>query len=94
MTRATRTSAIIDRIGHAIDEGLLQPGRRMPSLRGAAEEYGVSKNTMVDVYDRLVALEGFARGHNIKLERTVGHVAYPCAIVLAFSSACSMPPTI
>ena len=53
---STRTSAIIDRIGHAIDEGLLQPGRRMPSLRGAAEEYGVSKNTMVDVYDRLVAL--------------------------------------
>lgn len=50
-----RTGSIVARIGRAIDEGLLQPGRRMPSLRAAAEEYGVSKNTMVEAYDRLVA---------------------------------------
>ncbi len=50
-----RTGAIVARIGRMIDEGLLQPGRRMASLRSAAGEYGVSKNTMVEVYDRLVA---------------------------------------
>ncbi len=52
---SNRTGAIVARIGRMIDEGLLQPGRRMASLRLAAGEYGVSKNTMVEVYDRLVA---------------------------------------
>jgi DNA-binding transcriptional MocR family regulator len=52
---SNRTGAIVARISRMIDEGLLQPGRRMASLRLAAGEYGVSKNTMVEVYDRLVA---------------------------------------
>lgn len=52
---ANRTGAIVARIARMIDEGLLQPGRRMASLRTAAGEHGVSKNTMVEVYDRLVA---------------------------------------
>jgi DNA-binding transcriptional MocR family regulator len=51
----SRTGAIVARIGRMIDEGLLRPGRRVPSLREAAGEHGVSKNTMVEVYDRLVA---------------------------------------
>lgn len=50
-----RTEGIVARIVRAIEQGLLQPGKRMGSLRAAAEEYGVSKNTMVEVYDRLVA---------------------------------------
>ncbi|KFC66851.1 Aspartate aminotransferase [Bosea sp. LC85] len=53
---STHRERIVGRIGRSIDDGLLQPGRRMPSLRAAAEEYGVSKNTMVEAYDRLVAL--------------------------------------
>lgn len=53
---AGRTGRIVARIERSIEEGLLQPGRRMPSLRAAALEYGVSKNTMVEAYDRLVAL--------------------------------------
>lgn len=53
---ANRTARIVARIARSIEEGLLQAGRRMPSLRLAATEYGVSKNTMVEVYDRLVAL--------------------------------------
>ena len=52
----SRIDTIVARISRSIDEGLLQPGRRMSSLRLAAEENDVSKNTMVEVYDRLVAL--------------------------------------
>lgn len=52
----SRSHEIVIRISRAIDEGLLQPGRRMPSLRDAAVENAVSKNTMVEVYDRLVSL--------------------------------------
>jgi DNA-binding transcriptional MocR family regulator len=52
----TRSHDIISRISRAIEDGLLHPGRRMPSLREAALENAVSKNTMVEVYDRLVAL--------------------------------------
>lgn len=55
-SKGSRTGHIISRIARAIEAGQLQPGRRMPSLRAAAFEYGVSKNTMVDAYDRLVAL--------------------------------------
>lgn len=52
----SRIDEIVARIGRSIEEGLLQPGRRMPSLRLAATESGVAKNTMVEAYDRLVAL--------------------------------------
>ena len=31
------------------------PGSRLPSIRVAAESHGVSKNTVTDAYDRLVA---------------------------------------
>lgn len=37
-------------------EGLLKPGERIASIRKAAIDAGVSKNTMADAYDRLVAL--------------------------------------
>ncbi|MCA0401953.1 MAG: PLP-dependent aminotransferase family protein [Proteobacteria bacterium] len=46
---------LVARIAHAIDQGLLLPGRRLPAIRAAALEYGVSKNTVVEAYDRLVA---------------------------------------
>jgi DNA-binding transcriptional MocR family regulator len=51
----SRVDDIVSRISHAIDQGLLKPGKRMPALRTAASEYGVSKNTLVEAYDRLVA---------------------------------------
>lgn len=51
----SRAEDIATRISHAIDQGLLPPGKRLPALRVAALEYGVSKNTVVEAYDRLVA---------------------------------------
>ncbi|AQU83925.1 MULTISPECIES: aminotransferase-like domain-containing protein [unclassified Halomonas] len=40
----------------AIDEGRLSPGTRVASIREAAQQFGVSKNTVIDAYDQLVAL--------------------------------------
>ncbi|WP_163144408.1 aminotransferase class I/II-fold pyridoxal phosphate-dependent enzyme, partial [Arhodomonas sp. KWT] len=56
MTEAdSRAGRIADRIARSIDEGQLNTGARLPSIRAAAREYGVSKNTVVEAYDRLVA---------------------------------------
>jgi len=38
-----------------IDERVLRPGSRMPSIRAFAAEHGVSRFTVVEAYDRLVA---------------------------------------
>ncbi|MGP9807813.1 aminotransferase-like domain-containing protein [Halomonas sp. AOP12-C2-37] len=40
----------------AIDDGRLSPGTRVASIREAAQQFGVSKNTVIDAYDQLVAL--------------------------------------
>src|SRR5688572_25533528 len=57
MTLATPT--LTDTIGAAIlariEARTLAPGARLPSIRAAAGEFGVSKSTMVEAYDRLVA---------------------------------------
>ncbi len=51
----TRTDQIVDMIIKLIDAGHLAPGQRVVSLRAASREYGVSKNTIVEAYDRLVS---------------------------------------
>ncbi|WP_203074815.1 aminotransferase-like domain-containing protein [Falsiroseomonas ponticola] len=51
----TRGQEIVDRIADAIERGLLKPGEKLASVRRAAEDHGVSKNTMAEAYDRLVA---------------------------------------
>ncbi len=38
-----------------IDEHALKPGTRLPSIRRFAAEKGVSRSTVVDAYDRLIA---------------------------------------
>ena len=57
MTLATPT--LTERIGAAIlariEARTLAPGARLPSIRAAAGEFGVSKSTVVEAYDRLVA---------------------------------------
>ncbi|AOJ66275.1 hypothetical protein WJ32_28240 [Burkholderia ubonensis] len=45
----------------AVLRGLLRPGARLPSTRSFAAELGVSRQTVVLAYDRLVA-EGYAHG--------------------------------
>src|SRR6476620_6295752 len=46
---------LASKIRSLIDRGLLKPGERLPSIRAAAIEYGVAKNTVVEAYERLVA---------------------------------------
>jgi DNA-binding transcriptional MocR family regulator len=51
-----KAEAIVGQIARSIDAGLMKPGDRLPSIRAAAEHHDVAKNTIVEVYDRLVAL--------------------------------------
>jgi DNA-binding transcriptional MocR family regulator len=51
----SKIDRIVARISMLIDQGVMRSGTRLRSLRSAAEEYGVSKNTVVEAYDRLVA---------------------------------------
>ncbi len=39
-----------------IDDRRLRPGTRLPSIRNFAETHGVSRFTVVEAYDRLVAM--------------------------------------
>nr|WP_300311200.1 PLP-dependent aminotransferase family protein [Halomonas sp.] len=52
----SRAGKVADSILKAIDEGRLQPGARVASIREAARQFGVSKNTIIDAYDRLTAM--------------------------------------
>ena len=54
--RINRTDAIVAEYLGLMDQGRLRPGQRVASIRKAAVDYQVSKNTMAGVYDRLVAL--------------------------------------
>ena len=51
----SRAQQIADSLIQQIGSGRLLPGARLPSIRVAAEGHGVSKNTVTDAYDRLVA---------------------------------------
>lgn len=51
----SRVETIFDAIVSRIERGLIRPGERLPSIRAASKAFGVSKNTTVDAYDRLVA---------------------------------------
>lgn len=55
----TRESTLPDqlaaRLALRIEEHALKPGTRLPSIRRAADEQGVSRSTVVDAYDRLIA---------------------------------------
>ena len=50
---------LTERIGAAIlariEARSLAPGAKLPSIRAAAAEFAVSKSTVVEAYDRLVA---------------------------------------
>lgn len=47
--------AIIAHMLHLVAQRVLRPGDRLPSVRRAAENHGVSKNTMAEAYDRMIA---------------------------------------
>jgi DNA-binding transcriptional MocR family regulator len=47
---------IVAGIKRQIDDRHLRPGTKLPSIRGFAETYNVSRFTVVEAYDRLVAM--------------------------------------
>src|SRR5437763_12735809 len=57
----TITQALYDELRHAILHGQLQPGTRLPSTRALADERGVSRNTVLNAYEQLLA-EGYLEG--------------------------------
>ncbi|WP_263140215.1 PLP-dependent aminotransferase family protein [Pseudomonas sp. RIT-PI-AD] len=55
-SEAPLVSQIVSGIGRAIAEQRLRPGSKLPSIRKFAQTHGVSHFTVVEAYDRLVAL--------------------------------------
>jgi len=51
-----RGARIVESVIGLIEGGTLKTGERLPAVRIAAENFGVSKNTLADAYDRLVSL--------------------------------------
>ncbi|MFW2829120.1 PLP-dependent aminotransferase family protein [Sphingomonas sp. ID0503] len=56
----SRTEEVMQAIRQRIERRMLTPGARLPSVRAMAEASNVSKSTVVEAYDRLVA-EGVIR---------------------------------
>ncbi len=54
----SRVETIVGTVATRIERGLLRPGERLPSIRSASEQFGASKNTVVEAYERLVASGG------------------------------------
>jgi DNA-binding transcriptional MocR family regulator len=54
-SRDSLVQQIVGEVCEAIDAGRLHAGQRMPSVRRAAQTWGVSRNSVVDAYERLVA---------------------------------------
>jgi DNA-binding transcriptional MocR family regulator len=50
-----KTDQLVEMIAQQISDGFLQPGARLQSIRDAAKNYRVSKNTVVEAYGRLTA---------------------------------------
>lgn len=53
----TLTDKLVETFREQIRSGTLVPGEKLPSIRKAAMEFGVSKNTVVEAYDRLLSAE-------------------------------------
>lgn len=51
----TQVERVVAHVCHVLNGGGYQQGERLPSVRRAALEHDVSKNTMAEAYDRLVA---------------------------------------
>ncbi len=52
----TLSAQLAARMALRIDEHALKPGTRLPSIRGYAAQQRVSRSTVVDAYDRLIAM--------------------------------------
>src|SRR5581483_2887091 len=52
---------LYEQLRASILDGRLQPGARLPSTRGLAEELAVARNTVMGAYEQLLA-EGYLEG--------------------------------
>jgi DNA-binding transcriptional MocR family regulator len=50
------TDQIVVAVGKLVEDRVLRAGTRMPSIRHFAEDHGISRFTVVQAYDRLVAM--------------------------------------
>ncbi len=55
MKQGTRTARVIDAVRRKITSRALEPGEKLPSIRGFAATMNVSPSTVVDAYDRLTS---------------------------------------
>ncbi len=53
--RHSRVEDVVEAVRSSLLSGTWRAGERLPSVRRAAVDHGISKNTMAEVYDRLVA---------------------------------------
>ncbi|MDF1733746.1 MAG: PLP-dependent aminotransferase family protein [Minwuia sp.] len=55
----TKAGSLVDQVMQAVRQQIasreMTPGMRLPSIRGQADRMGVSRSTIVDAYDRLMA---------------------------------------
>ncbi|MCB1778385.1 MAG: aminotransferase class I/II-fold pyridoxal phosphate-dependent enzyme, partial [Candidatus Competibacteraceae bacterium] len=51
----TLVARLCNELRHRMDQRLLRPGSRLPSIRQCADRHGVSRFTVVEAYERLVA---------------------------------------
>ncbi len=81
--RGGRTETLAQRLAQRIEQGLLLPGSRLPSVREGARQQGVSPSTLVAAYDRLQALGLIEarpkRGFFVREPRGAGSRAAPRA---------------
>ncbi|MEB0214306.1 PLP-dependent aminotransferase family protein [Undibacterium sp. CCC3.4] len=79
---------IVTAVANRIDDKLLRTGARMPSIRQFADEQGVSRFTVVEAYDRLVA-HGY-----LESRRGAGFFVRERAPMLAASASAAATPVL
>lgn len=55
MKAGSKADRVVRQVSSAVEGGLLKPGGRIASIRATARAQGLSKNTVAEAYDRLVA---------------------------------------
>lgn len=80
---------IVNGVKKLIDDRVIRPGSRMPSIRGFAQDHAISRFTVVQAYDRLVAMgymqsrqgSGFYVSHRPKPQEALAGTCEPDSAV-------------
>ena len=78
--RGTLTEQIVKEVRRLVDEREIRPETRLPSIRQFAAAHGVSKFTVVQAYDRLVASGHIRSRHGVGffVNQPAHHLVEPC----------------